>query len=727
MNPSDTDMPPPARLTVLPLTWPASELDQAIGILAKKSGFLSKLEPIEAEISDIQKGMTIPQRIENSASRLGIATETISISYTQVSDFLGQGGPALLRIPSNESDVNREEHEARFLVLLPARTARWRVKLLSPDGSVHRVKVALIRSALCYSLETPWNAEVDRLLKLTNLPEERHEDLRLSILQERLQHHEITDCWLLRLSPSAPLHTLARHSGLPRYLLQSVVGQAIRYALYLGAYGVIGQAALGDDIDWALLLAGILIWFSGYPFLLTKMWADKMLSFGIGHLIKERLFYGVLRLDLENVRQVGVGQFFAWLIESQTLEEAILMGGLMALSTGVSLFTTAMSLVLLNGREIGLLLLCWLGLTGLISWRLLKSYLALNEYYSGMTLDVLERIQGHQTRLIQENKWYYEEDKAIAHYLEVVEPNDKNIIRLLVLIPSGWLIVGLLAISIRFISEPGQFVTLGGTFLALLLAFQLLETFAWGTIDFVRAIAAWYLIAPIQEAANQQAEAAPLTSLPEKEKEKEEVGALILQAQDLFFRYQTRSRVILAGCSLDIYAGDRLLLEGPSGGGKSTFASVLIGLLTPESGLLLLHGLDQHSIGMKGWRQRIVAAPQFQENYLLNNTLAFNLLMGRGWPPTEEDLAEAAQICRELGLGDLLDRMPLGLQEMVGEEGWQLSHGESSRVYIARTLLQKADLIILDESFASLDPENMEVALRCVLKRAPTLLVIAHP
>jgi ATP-binding cassette subfamily B protein len=71
--------------------------------------------------------------------------------------------------------------------------------------------------------------------------------------------------------------------------------------------------------------------------------------------------------------------------------------------------------------------------------------------------------------------------------------------------------------------------------------------------------------------------------------------------------------------------------------------------------------------------------------------------------------------------------MPAGLQQMVGESGWQLSHGERSRLFIARALLQKADMIVLDESFAALDPENLQRALQCVLERAPTLLVIAHP
>ena len=122
-----------------------------------------------------------------------------------------------------------------------------------------------------------------------------------------------------------------------------------------------------------------------------------------------------------------------------------------------------------------------------------------------------------------------------------------------------------------------------------------------------------------------------------------------------------------------------------------------------------------------------MAAPQFQENHVLTDTFAFNLLMGREWPPRPGDFEDAEAICRELGLGELLDRMPAGLLQMVGESGWQLSHGEKSRLYIARALLQRSELIVLDESFAALDPESLRRALQCVLERARTLLVIAHP
>ena len=121
------------------------------------------------------------------------------------------------------------------------------------------------------------------------------------------------------------------------------------------------------------------------------------------------------------------------------------------------------------------------------------------------------------------------------------------------------------------------------------------------------------------------------------------------------------------------------------------------------------------------------AAPQFHENHVFSQTFLFNLLLGRAWPPRREDIAEAEAVLRELDLGPLLARMPSGLEQLVGDSGWQLSHGERSRLFIARSLLQPLEVRVLDESFAALDPETLEKALACVLKRAETLVVIAHP
>jgi ATP-binding cassette, subfamily B, bacterial len=176
-----------------------------------------------------------------------------------------------------------------------------------------------------------------------------------------------------------------------------------------------------------------------------------------------------------------------------------------------------------------------------------------------------------------------------------------------------------------------------------------------------------------------------------------------------------------------VRAGERVLIQGASGSGKSTLASLLAGLRAPESGLLFLNGLDAATVGTRSWRERVVLVPQFHDNHVFVGTLAFNLLMGRTWPPTREGLEQAAAVCAQLGLGPLLERMPLGLHQPVGESGWQLSHGERSRVFAARALLQDPDIMILDESFAALDARTVEQSLRVILERTPTIVMIAHP
>src|SRR5258708_19416976 len=101
--------------------------------------------------------------------------------------------------------------------------------------------------------------------------------------------------------------------------------------------------------------------------------------------------------------------------------------------------------------------------------------------------------------------------------------------------------------------------------------------------------------------------------------------------------------------------------------------------------------------------------------------------MGGWWRAGEGESGEGSASCWEVGVEPLMNKMPAGMLQMVGETGWQLSHGERSRVYIARALLQGAEVVIFDESFAALDPENVKLALDCVLRRARAPLVGAPP
>jgi ATP-binding cassette subfamily B protein len=413
------------------------------------------------------------------------------------------------------------------------------------------------------------------------------------------------------------------------------------------------------------------------------------------------------------------------------VEALALSGGLLGLLTGIEMAMAA--LVLGSGAggwlQVGLLG-GWLGLAGSLGWHSLRQRSRWTAARLTMTHALVERMVGHRTRLAQESPsaWHIGEDQELALYLTLSHRLDRTAAWLMALIPRGWLVVGLLGLVPALVAGRVTTVTVaigvGGT----LLAYEACRKFAMSLGHLAAAVLAWHQVAPLYAAvARPQVVTPPAYAIPPAEPLDHGRGEALLEAHALVFRHGGRGTPVLQACSLQMRMGDRLLLEGRSGGGKSTLASLLTGLRQPESGLLLLGGLDLHTLGAAGWRRRVVAAPQFHDNHVFAGTLAFNLLMGRRWPPRPEDLQAAETLCRALDLGPLLDRMPAGLGQTVGETGWQLSHGERSRLYIARALLQEAAVLILDESFAALDPETLSHVQHCVLNQVPTLLVIAHP
>jgi ABC-type bacteriocin/lantibiotic exporter with double-glycine peptidase domain len=409
----------------------------------------------------------------------------------------------------------------------------------------------------------------------------------------------------------------------------------------------------------------------------------------------------------------------------------------LALSVGFQGLTAAIELIAAEfvlsqgvGRGLEMILLpTWVALTLVMGSRYFRQRQLWTKSRLSMTNDLTERMVGHRTRLAQEARqhWHDGEDEELERYLEMSKKMDGAATLLMAVSPRGWLLLGMLGLTASFVASQGLSITLAISLGGILLAYRALKRLSLGLISLADAVISWQQVAPLFQAAGRpQLQGSPAVAFTPAQNE-ESAGQAVMEAHDLVFRYQERGEPVLRGCNLTIRRGDRLLLEGASGGGKSTLASLLVGLRVPQSGLLLLHGLDRQTLGDQGWRQRVVSAPQFHENHVLTETFAFNLLMGRRWPPLEEDMKEASAICGELGLEPLLNKMPAGMLQMVGETGWQLSHGERSRVYIARALLQGAEVVIFDESFAALDPENVRLALDCVLRRARTLLVVAHP
>jgi ATP-binding cassette subfamily B protein len=382
------------------------------------------------------------------------------------------------------------------------------------------------------------------------------------------------------------------------------------------------------------------------------------------------------------------------------------------------------------GSQLHLLLLAlWLVVT--IWWSL--RYIDRMRTWTLMRLDMthrlVERMVGHRTSLAQEwpARRDVQQDQMIHDYVQFSRHMDRSIVPVVAGIPTGWMLIGIAGLGPAFVSGSGTSAALAIGFGGVMLANRALGGISGGLASLASALISWKQVGPLFHAAAEPPAKEPfLTGAQIDGTGIAGERTKLIDASDLIFRYRPEGEPVLRGVDLTIYRGERLLLEGSSGGGKSTLASVLVGLRNADSGLLLLNGLDRHTL-VGSWHQLATEAPQFHENHILSGTIGFNLLMGRNWPATQAELDEARLLCIELGLGGLLLRMPSGMKQMVGETGWQLSHGERSRVYLARALLQNTQLIIMDESLAALDPETLEQCLNCAFRRARTLLVIAHP
>jgi ATP-binding cassette subfamily B protein len=494
------------------------------------------------------------------------------------------------------------------------------------------------------------------------------------------------------------------------------------------AWWILGKAALGDQLDRGWLIAWAMLLLTAVPFRLFATRAQGLFAINAGSLLKQRLLYGALRLEPEEVRREGAGQMMGRVIESAAVEHLALSGGFLGLA---ALLELAMAAAILALGAAGALhtaaLVIWTAIALWIIFRHLRSRRHWTTTRLTMTNDLIERMIGHRTRLAQQSpaSWHDGEDQMCERYLEQSTAMDRAA-TLQASAARGWVLIGVAALVPAFMqggASPAQIaISLGG----ILLASRALMKLTQSIQSLMSAGIAWQQVAPLFQAATRQKDE-PAAAMLDFDMREPERGQTALEAHDIRFGYSDRGETTLRVRDLKIKAGDRLLLRGASGSGKSTLANLLTGLRVPQSGLLMLGGVDHRSLGSVAWRQRVVSAPQFHENHVLTGTFAFNLLMGRGWPPTQKDFEEAESVCRELGLGNLLERMPAGLLQMVGETGWQLSHGERSRLYMARALLQQADLVILDESFAALDPENLRQCLECALARASTLLVVAHP
>ena len=190
--------------------------------------------------------------------------------------------------------------------------------------------------------------------------------------------------------------------------------------------------------------------------------------------------------------------------------------------------------------------------------------------------------------------------------------------------------------------------------------------------------------------------------------------------QNVSFSYHEKT--ILNTISLDIPAHQVTVLQGPSGSGKTTIADLVIGLFIPDSGQILIDNIPLSDIDMGRWRRRIGYVPQ--EPTLFHDTIRANITLG------DETISDAMiwDVLEQTGMKDIVRAMPEGLETSVGERGTRISGGQKQRIALARALITRPDLLILDEVTSALDEPTERDICRNIRKLTPgyTILAITH-
>jgi ABC-type multidrug transport system fused ATPase/permease subunit len=286
---------------------------------------------------------------------------------------------------------------------------------------------------------------------------------------------------------------------------------------------------------------------------------------------------------------------------------------------------------------------------------------------------------------------------------------------------------GYLAVTGRI--EPGTVVTLA---LLLTRLYTPMTALANARVDVMTALVSFERVFEVLDLEPMITEKPDAVALP--------YGPVTVRLRDVRFGYPSADRVSLAsleevavldsrggdevlhGVDLEVGAGQLVALVGSSGAGKSTLASLVSRLYDVDAGAVELSGIDVRDLRFAAVRGAVGVVTQ--DGHLFHDTIRANLSYAA---PDATD-AEIDDALRRARLGELLDTLPDGLDTVVGERGYRLSGGERQRLTIARLLLAKPRVVILDEATAHLDSES-EAAVQAALAEAlegRTAIVIAH-
>lgn len=686
------------------MAWPASLLQSCVSMALGWDKVVGASVRVSGETS-----------VPSVAQALDLQARELDCSYPELNAMLEALGPAVLELPGRGYFAMRA-------------CGRGQARLLGPSGEIGLFPVELIAAQLTSPIEGPVAALADEISASLSKSPRARQKARQGLLDAWLRRVRVPGVWTFELPPHRGLLRQLWRDGSVRSFSSAVSLQFLATAALAASWFVLARALLLGYPDQGWMWAWGLCLLSGPVLKAAAGLHQTRFTLGVLRMLRRRLLNGALRAPEELIKKLGLGGAVTRSLEGQSLFASLLGGVGAALSGPFQLLAGSLALIESGGLGVAALLGFWsvvLLLLGLCYARALKqATLSRIE----LTIDFVEKLVGQRTRQIQQaaGSWHAEEDERLAQYSQHIRGADRLYLTMGIVAGRGWSALGaalLALVGLQAGVAPtavalmvGGVVLTGGGLSAIAVAFT----------ELAAARVSWSLLAPLLHAGSEGGERSEVETREVSSSDHESVDPLVVQCRNLSFKYDSGSEV-LSRLDLLIHRGEKLVLTGQSGSGKSTLLSILGGELSPTSGLVLARGYDRSVLGMDGWRSFVSSAAQMERNRIFPGTLAYNLLMGRTWPAAAEDLQAAEALCHELGLGDLLKRMPSGLQQIVGETGWSLSHGEQARVFMARALLTRADLVLLDESLSALDPESAELCMNAAARHPAAVVVAAHP
>jgi ABC-type bacteriocin/lantibiotic exporter with double-glycine peptidase domain len=198
----------------------------------------------------------------------------------------------------------------------------------------------------------------------------------------------------------------------------------------------------------------------------------------------------------------------------------------------------------------------------------------------------------------------------------------------------------------------------------------------------------------------------------------------VIKVENLFFQYAKNLPMVLKNINLEIKKGEKIIIKGESGTGKTTLTNTISFLLEPSEGSILIDGIKINSKNKKNWQKNIAIIPQTV--FLSEGTISENIAIGIDADKIDHDKVEK---CSELvHISNFIESLPDGYKTKVGERGIRFSGGQKQRIGMARALYKNANLLIMDEPTNSLDKDTEDLIMNTLanIKKNITIIMVSH-